>query len=143
MGEVVPRDILTGFLVFTLFAVGAVAMISILGEGQSGMADNEKYQEFNSSFNKLQEVNSTIGSFKEGISEDITDWGAFGVLNVLVQRSWNTIKLFFTSFGFLDEAMTGLTKVFGIPGWIVTIIMGIMTVIIVFGIYSAVFQRKV
>jgi tetrahydromethanopterin S-methyltransferase subunit C len=56
--------------------------------------------------------------------------------------SWQSIKLFFLSFGIMNAAYSGLSAIFGIPAWITGLAGLLVTILIGFTIYSAIFQKE-
>lgn len=143
MTEVLPRHYLIGILIFTLFIVGGVSIFSILEEGQTGFTDDDRYNRFNRSFNTLNDVTDSVGELENTVDDADTDFGTFGVLNSLINSAWQGLKLMLSSFTFMDDAFEGMEDVFGIPWWIPAIISLLVTVLILFAIYSAIFQRDI
>lgn len=141
MVKILPSNYIIGIILFTIFIVGGVAMISIFNEKDSTFASDEKFTDFNKSFNKMNEVTESVESLEEGITGARPDVGVFGVLNALIQSSWNSLKLIISSFGFMTDVFAALSTVFGIPTWVGTLISLLVTVILVFGIWGAIFQR--
>lgn len=139
-GRILISNYLFGILVFTFLVVGGISMIDLLRVDSPSMINSTKYSVFNSSFNKLDEVNSGVGGLKGSITNANPDFGAFGVLNALISTSWNALQNIFISFGFIIDMFTGLTSVFGVPAWIVGLMGSVVSIVIVFGIYAAIFQ---
>lgn len=130
-----PQSYIIGILIFTLVIVGGV---SILG---SFKINDGQTAEFNKTFNKMNDVTGAVDDLQGGIENADTDFGVFGVLNSLISSAWQSLKLLFTSLGFMTTAFGGMTTMFGVPAWIPLIFASIITVIIIFAIYSAIFQR--
>lgn len=144
MGNVLPRHYLIGFLMFTLVIGVGVSMIANFRSISPTYGTNgTQITEFNETFYKLDEVETTVGTLETGITNASTDFGAFGVLNSLISGSWQTVKLLFNSLSFTKSVFAGLGTFFGVPGFVITIIGLLVTVIIAFAIYSAIFQREI
>ena len=144
MAEVLPRHYIYGTIMFIFFIVGITALLTQINSYDSTALDDPRYQEFNNSFNKLEELNRSMSSLENSLkSEEAGDQGAFGQLNALISTGWNTLKNLPTILGFAITAMYGLVTVFGIPGWIITIIGLLVSIMILFAIYSAIFQREI
>lgn len=142
MAEVLLRHYIWGIIIFTLFIVGGVSMLAIYKDGDPSFASDDTYTRFNQSFNRLDDVTSTVSNLQSGITDADTDFGSFGVLNALISSSWQSIRLMFTSFGIMNDAYNGLSAIFGIPAWIPSLIILAVTVLIAFTIYSAIFQKE-
>ena len=144
MANVKPRDYLIGIIMFTLFIVGGVTMMGILNESNPGFTtDSRTYNNFTDQFNKLNDVTTEVGKLESGITGADTDWGIFGVLNSLIRSGWNTLTLMFTSFSFMTDVWDGVGHVFGIPASLLGLLGLLVTVLISFAIYSAIFQREI
>jgi hypothetical protein len=122
-----------------LFLLGQVRT-TVPGFGDNtGTSDN--FGSFNRTFNQLDELNSSVSSLKGSIENSAAEPGLLGMLNALMIGAWNTLKLIFSSFLFLNEMLFGMTAVFGIPSWIPGTLLLALFVVIVFSIYGAIFQR--
>ena len=141
LGKVLPSNYIIGIIIFTLFIVGGVSMMGIFNAEDSTFTDDEKFIEFNKSFNKLNEVTSSVESLQEDIEDNKPEWGDFGALNGLIKSSWHSLQLIFTSFGFMNDVFDASATVFGIPAWIGGLVGLIVVVILVFAIWGAIFQR--
>ena len=142
MGEVLLRHYLWAILVFTLVIVGGVSMIGILNDSGANFDNNQKFIDFNDSFNRLNEVTASVEGLQSDIQGAETDFGAFGVLNALISSSWQSLKLMFNSFSIMNDAYNGLSTVFGLPAWIPALLILAVIILIAFIIYSAIFQTQ-
>jgi len=132
-------------IIFTLFIVGGIAMMNLMVDVNPVMSAGEDYAKFNDTFNKIDDVTDETATLEANVKADqdtVGDWGALGVLNSLIAGAWNSLKFMFGSFTFLNDVFTGLTSMFGIPSWIPTLFFMIITVVISFAIYSAIFNRN-
>lgn len=138
-----PRYYIYGMLLFTLIVVGGITLIQAFSSERTDyIPDQEEFEQFNSTFSHLDALNNSIGGMRSEItSSDLTLGLDLGVLDDLLFTGWNTMKLLFSTFGFMDTAIQGLTAMFGVPGWIITIILALITTMIMFSIFSAIFQR--
>lgn len=143
MAEILPRNYIFGIIIFTLFIVGGVSMLADLQAADPTFIDAEKYNQFNRTFNKVDELGSSVNNLQSNIENSETDLGFFGVLNALISSAWNTLKLMFGSFGFMNDVFMGTHEIFGVPAFIISIVFMFITVIIAFSIYSAIFQRDI
>ena len=145
MAEVLPRHYIYGIIVFMFFIVGITSLFTIIQSYDSTALDDPRYAEFNESFNRLGELNESMDALQKPLlsTEDSGQQGAFGQLNALIITAWNSLKALPTTLAFAISAMTGLVTVFGIPTWIITIIGFLVTTMILFAIWSAIFQREI
>ena len=141
MAEILPRHYIIGILIFTFIIVGGVSILGIFNDFDPTYAADEKFTQFNTSFNKINDVTTEVDDLESSISDVDPAFGLFGVLNALISSAWQTLRLLFTSLGFMDGAYNGMAYIFGIPSWIPGIIISIITVIISFAIFSAIFQK--
>ena len=139
MANITPRHYIYGVIIMMFFVVGGMGILSEFQSADDGF-DTLKTGEFNRTFNKLSTVENKVGIIESSFESD-PDWGLFGALNALIKGAWQTIILMVTSWGFVGTALSGLTSVFGIPGWIITIIGLFISVTIAFGIFSLIFQK--
>ena len=140
---ILPRHYITGIIIFTLFIGTGVYWLGLYKAVNPAFANEPEFQQFNNSFNKVTDVNREVGKLQSNIENADVDFGIFGVLNSLIGSSWQVLKLMFSSFGFMDKVFYGLTAVFGIPAFIPGAIILLVTVLLVFAIYSAIFQREI
>lgn len=141
MAEILPRHYIIGIIMFTFFIVGGVSLLSIFNDSNPTFTSDDKFTEFNQSFNVLDDVTDQVDSLEGSITEADTDFGLFGVLNALISSAWQALKLLFSSLSFMDNVFGGLASIFGVPTWIPAIVILIITVVLAFAIFSAIFQR--
>ena len=139
MVDVRISDYIVGILIFTLVIVGGVSMTAIVNDVRP--INSEKYDEFNNTFNVFDEVTTEVDSLESTVKDTNPEWGALGALNALIDSGFQSIKLTLTSFGFMDGVFTGGSSLFGVPTFVAIIITAIITIIIIYSIYSAVFQK--
>jgi len=135
------RNYIIGIIIFVFFIVGGLAMMGILYKDKASITGDESYTQFNKTFNKLDQVTDKVEGLQSSIEDAEPEQGLFGVLNSLISTAWNSLKLVFTSFGFMNGVFSGMYAIFGVPSWIPALIMLIVVVIIAFEIWRAIFQR--
>lgn len=136
-----PSTYLMAILVFILFIVGGVSIMSELRQSNPTYADDDRFTEFNDTFNVYTETSTKITDLGETISNSDSDWGILGVLNGLILTAWQSLKLLITNWAFMNGVFLGLSTIFGIPTWITGLIILSITLMFVFALYSAFFQR--
>jgi hypothetical protein len=140
VADITPRMYVYGVIMMMFFIVGGMAMLSIMQESDASFDADSRSGEFNRTFNKLANVETEVSSIESSFQTD-PEWGVFGGLNALIKGTWNTFSLMFSSWSFMDGVFQGLESFFGVPGWISSIIMLLITVTIAFAIYSLIFQK--
>ncbi len=134
------KKYIIGIIIFTIVIVGGVSMLGELNKSDSTFTDDETFTQFNKSFDKLNDITEATDNIQADFEEDKQDFGVFGTLGALVGTAWQTIRLTFTSFGFMNSVFSQGSVVFGIPTWIAGLITAIITIIIAFTIYKAIFR---
>lgn len=144
MADVLPKHYIIGIIFFVMLIMSGLTLLSEFNSYDPTYIDNTKYAEFNTTFNKFNDITGEVDDLKAGIedAEPGQDYGTLGVLSALISSGWNTLQLLFQSFSFMDDVFNGLSDVFGIPGWVPALLIALVTVILVFAIYSAIFQRE-
>lgn len=144
MGEVLPRHYIIGIIMFTFVIVSGVSLLAEFNKSDSTFVDPVEYKKFNDTFNKYTEVTAQVDNMEESITNvEGEDYGILGTIGALAAAGWNTFTLLFSSFGFMEDAFSGLSTVFGVPTWVTTLIVALVTIMIIFAIYTAVFQREI
>lgn len=141
--EVLPRHYIIGIIIFTFFIVGGMAILTEFNNAKPTFIDDDKFTQFNSSFNKVNDLTTSIEDLETTITESDEEIGVFGVLDALINTGWNTLTLLFTSFGFMEDVFTDLSGLFGVPAWVGALLVLLVTVMFAFAIFTAVFQREV
>lgn len=136
-----PSTYIMGIIVFTLFIVGGMSMMSIFKESNSDFANDERFAEFNDTFNVYEQTTSKVNDLGSGITNADTDFGVLGVLNGLILSAWQSLKLMITSWSFMNVVFGGMSTIFGVPVFIPGLLTTAITVMFVFALYSAFFQR--
>jgi len=145
MGEILPRHYIIGVIMFTLLITAGIAMLTELNNSDQTFVDDDKFSSFKEHFNKTNEITTQVGALQTGVTdaEPGQDYEVSGVLGALIASGWNTLQLLFGSFSFMNDAFQGFHDVFGVPAWVGELVILLITVIFVFAIYTAVFQREI
>jgi len=142
MGETLPRHYIIAIIVFTMVIMGGIGFISSFFADNMEKVDSDKFQSFNKTFNQYDALQQKVDSLEDATQSD-PDPGLFGFLDSLVSAAWTSIKTVLTSFGFMATVFGGLTTIFGFPAWVGALIMSIITILVVFAIFSAIFQKEI
>ena len=144
MAEILIRHLLFGFIIFTFFIVGGMSMIGEMATKNPEFANDPSVHEFNVTLDKYDDLTRSVKKVKTGVGESSqSSPGVFGFLNTLITGGYNLLTTLFTSFAFMGEAITGIAAVFALPPFMPILIGMFITIIIAFGIYTAIFQREI
>jgi hypothetical protein len=135
------KDYLVGIVLFTFVIMGGMLVISEFNSKSPVFASDEDIIKYNSTFNTFDKITTQVDSLKGNIEDADNDFGFFGVLNSIIGSTWQAVKLFFYSFSFMDDIFYGMSTYFGVPTWVPTLIITLITIMIVFAIWSLVFNR--
>lgn len=145
MGQTTPSQYIIGIIMFTMVIVGGIALINIYKNEGAAFANTAEFAEFNDTFNLMDDVESTVDDLQSNVEEEDADYGLVGeivnIADTLINGLWNTLKLLASTLGFMNAAYTGLSDFFGVPVWATALIIMIVTVVIIFSIIGALFQR--
>lgn len=144
MVEVNPSNYIIGVTIFTLMILLGIDFIYEPAKisGNVSYIDTGKQGDFNKSFEQYAKLNSEVGNLKSNVENANTDFGIFGVLNSLINSAWQTLRVLISSFNFMDDAYNGLASLFGIPNYVGAILSTLVTIVIVFAIYKAIFKAE-
>jgi len=144
MANVLPRHFVYGAILFTLIIVGGVAMLNEFNNNSASLlAETEHYADFNATFNKFNELNDSVDTLTGSLDKTNPDVKDGTFLGDLIRGSWSTLKTIGTSFEFMSDGFNGLTEFFGVPAWIPALLISLVGIMLVFAIWSAVFQREI
>jgi uncharacterized BrkB/YihY/UPF0761 family membrane protein len=145
--ETNPRDYIIGIIIFIMLSLGGITLINEARNYNPGLLTSQEaseYSKLNTTFQKLREINESISSIQEDITNtENKEFGAFGVLGGLINSAWNTLRFLFTSVSFMNAIFAGFTEFLGVPDWVSSCIIMIVIVIIVFAIYKSIFKAEV
>ena len=146
MAEILPRHYIVAIIFFVFVILSGIYLVNEMIADKPDFLDSndaDEFLKFNESFNKLEDINKSVSNIRENIEGADTDLGIFGVLNSLINSAWNTVGLLFQSLSFMNSAFYALENIFGIPGWVPTLIILVFIIIIAFGIYKMIFKAEV
>jgi len=142
MADFTPSSYIVAIIIFTLIIIGGVSMIATFGDKDSSFIDEERYSDFNKTFNKYEDIQDISNKTQTNI-ENMEDTDLdFGVLGSLINQAWQFLRLLITSLSFMSSAFNGIVIMFGVPAWIPTMLIAIITILLGFAIYSIIFQRN-
>lgn len=136
------KEYLVGIVLFTFVIMGGMLFLSEFSAHSATMRSGNDLQAFNDTFNTFDKITTQVNNLKGNIEGSDNDFGLFGVLNSIIGSTWQAVKLFFSSFSFMDSVFNGLShSPFNLPAWVPALIITLITISIVFAIWSLVFNR--
>lgn len=135
------KDYLIGIVLFTFVIMGGMLVITEFNNKSPVFASDDDIVKYNSTFNTFDKITTQVDGLKGNIEDADNDFGLFGVLNSIIGSTWQAVKLFFYSFSFMDDIFYGMSTYFGVPTWVPTLIITLITIMIVFAVWSLVFNR--
>ena len=130
-----------GAIIATLIVSGGLYIIADIAGHDPSFIESSEYTEFNNTFNIKQDLDSKVGNLTSSFDTE-PEFGVFGVLNGLISTAWQSLRGIFSSFAFINSAINGMSSYFGIPAFIPQLFILIITVMIIFAIWGAIFQRE-
>jgi len=138
-----PSTYIAAIVIFTFFIIGGVAIFSEMNSIDGDYINKSMLEEFNTTFEKYDKVIAQSDTLKAAVSSNTDSITKFGVLDGLINVAWSSIRLVFTSFGFFNDVLEGLSTFFGVPTWIVSLATALIVILLVFAVFSAIFQKEV
>ena len=139
MGLEGVQNYIIGVILFMLVITGGVFMIGSFYNKDPSIDSIGQIDSFNKSLNKASEVTASVSELDSSIqSVSNENVGVLGWLNALVGSIFNGLRAIGDSLGFMSTASSEASAIFGIPAFILPLILLIVTVIIIFAIYSAI-----
>jgi hypothetical protein len=152
MANTLARDVVISMIIFTFFIVGGISLMGSFFQDDSTFSNTDSYKSFNTTFNKMDSVTNNVKNMESSIKNaDKGDKGGNNLINfitsfwdLLVLNGFNTLTAIFDSWSFIWEILTGIHYFFPqIPSWIPGILGMIITITLVFTIYSAIFRYEI
>jgi hypothetical protein len=138
VAETNPKTYILGIIVFAIIIFAGTGMLGILDNGTGVFSSDSRYTNFTKQFNKSNELYSGTSSLSQTLNETSGENG----LSSLVTGAWRSVSLVGTSFGFMNSIWVATTQLLGIPVEIAGFVVLMVTIIIIFAIWSAIFQTN-
>ena len=143
LGNTTPSSLIIGFIIFTMIILSGITwMVALNSDKGGGFINDERFSKFNESFNRFSDVDDSTRGLQDSLTGAEPKKGLFGVLDSLIDVAWGSLRALFSSFGFLITAWSCLGVVFGLPGWVVSLVGSLVIVALVFAIYSLIMQGR-
>jgi len=136
-----------GVILFVLVMFAGLNYLGAMKANNPDFASEGEYSEFNHSFNRVADIQSSMGQIESSATQTNASSGFFaenfGFLEQLISKSWNTLKLLTQNFGFVGDSFSALSEMFGINPAYTNIFLLLTSAIIIFTIFTAVFKVRV
>ena len=146
-GETNPKDYLIGIVIFVMLSLGGIPMINEMRSDNPDLltaGEVTEYTKLYRTFQKLDDLNDSVSSIQGDITNtENKEFGVFGVLGGLINSAWNTLRFLFTSVGFMNDIFNGFTDFLGVPAWVGSCIIMLITIMIAFAIFKSIFKADV
>jgi len=133
------QSYIIGVILSIVVATGGILIMTDFLDAKPNLDSVNDLGDFNDSFSKANEVTDAVDGMSNSI-EDVSESnaGILGWLNALVGSIFDGIKAIFKSFSFVESSASDAGIIFGIPAVLIGLIVLIITIIIVFAIWSAI-----
>lgn len=151
--QLLPRQFFFGIVFFTIAISLTVALIvavdtGIPGENQAESAMKLKMDEseivaFNNTYNVQENITSNANKLQERI-EDLRVENPLEIITLpvaFVQTGWEVVVFIFKSFGFMNDAIYGLSTYLHIPVFVPALIIVLIVLFFVFAVISLIFNK--
>lgn len=128
-----------GVIMFTVVIGGGSYITGSFYNFDNSIDGVGELSQFESSMYRASNLTTAVDDLDSSINNvDAADTGVLGWLNVLLGSAFNGLKVIGQSMGFMSQVSSDSAYLFGIPPFIIALITLVVTVIIVFAIYSAI-----
>jgi len=139
-----PSQLLTGIIIFIIVTVGGFAWLFSSFDNTATL-DAQQALYFNKSLARAEKIQATQTAMAAAINTSASD-SESGSLDSLIQTSWSTLKTLPSYFGFFTDIMTSAGSIIGISDiytlLIISLIGSMITISVIFAIFSAIFQKE-
>lgn len=150
MVDTKPRDLMFALIAFTALVLGGLGLITEFEGAKSNFSDtpfiddSAHFRNFSNTLDQSEALLAQIDTIKAPLSDTVS-WDQFGAF-ALLETGWRMFKalpsMLLLGTGFVASIFSGVSNYFGVPAWVATLALSFITVMIVFSIFTAVFQRE-
>lgn len=139
MGLEQLQSYIIGVVLSIVIITGGLMFLSDFRANDTTIDPTNDVNSFNRTLNKADEVTTAVGGMSSSIEDaSTTSTGVLGWLNALVGSIFDGLKALFSSFGFVNVMATETGQALGVPTIFTGLLLLIITIIIVFAIWSAI-----
>ena len=133
------KGLLIGMIIFIVIVTGGVIIIGSFTTTDPMIDANNDVGTFNNTLNKASNATAAIDDMSADIAKvSEGNVGVLGWLNALVGVVFGGLKTLLTSIGFMKTAAIEGATMFFVPPAITILIVMIITILIIFAIWSAI-----
>lgn len=147
MALILPRHFFYATVVFVFFITAIVATLSMVTEdsptGVPDLMESDRITEFNRTFYP-EDFQSNVGELQDKLEGLEVEQGG-GIISVsiaMISSAWTMVKFIITSFGFMDDSLTGMSALLGVPVWVPPLIIMFLIILFVFSILTIIFGKE-
>jgi hypothetical protein len=130
---------LVGIVLAMVVFTGGIFIMGTYYSNSPTIDSNNQVAQFNLGMNKTIEITNTVGGMESSLSSvSEENVGLLGWLNILVGSAFKGVKAIFSSLGFMKDLGASAAGIFGIPAFIVNLLLLIASIIIIIAIWSAI-----
>jgi hypothetical protein len=135
------QKIMIGVVMAIIIITSGVFMIGSFTASDSSIDSANQVGDFNATLDKSVEITTSVNNIQtsiDSVSEEKA--GVLGWLNALIGSVFNGLKSIGDTLGFISIASTNAANLFGIPSFILPLLVLIIVIIIGFAIWAAIFK---
>jgi hypothetical protein len=141
-GTLKPSGYILAIIAFTFVIMAGMGMIGELRQADPTFMSGGSLDEFNTTFNRYDELTSSVGQLQSSLTDSQQDWSLLGTFNALIGTAWHGLVLIISSFNFMNLVFAGL-GMFGVPAWVGGLCSLAVVVVLVMAIWAAIFRTEV
>ena len=126
-----------GIVLSAVIVTGGILFMSGFITSNPTIDPTNKTSEFNTYFDSSSNVTSSVGKLKKNVNNiGECNLGLLCYLNSMIKMVLDSARAIFTSFGFVDVMANYAASFFGIPVIFINLALLILTLLVVFAIWS-------
>lgn len=139
MGLEQLQSYIMGVVLSIIIITSGLMFLSEFRANDTTIDPTNSVNNFNRTLNKADEVTTAVDGMSGSIEDaSTTSTGVLGWLNALVGSIFDGLKALFSSFSFISVMATETGEALGVPTIFISLALLIITIIIVFAIWSAI-----
>lgn len=143
MAEFSISQFTISIILATIIIIGGVGLLSAAYSTHPDATSQAEIGALNTTFYKYDQIQSSAQELKNSITgTNQSSSGSMSAIDSLISGSWNSIKLFYSSFSFVFTFFDGLATMAMVPSWIIGLITAIIIILVGYAVYSLVFGRN-
>jgi hypothetical protein len=148
------RDHFIGISIFVIVVLCGISIITLINSGDPNgdgsdaipnLVDQSSLNSFNRSVNVANKLNDDIVHLSEAIANLKPKLDLVSIITLpvaFVQTGWATISFIIDSFSLMTTPLSALSGFLGIPEFVVNIVVGMLSLILIFGVLGLIFGKE-